>query len=918
MASTPVLRISSKGKLSYLSVDSIHQFIIDDLQWFSVEHYLLGKRFEGTSLENKIRGSKNIAEARLLSTPRYNIFVEDGRTIRRTIYGPDKNNTPKSNWTQAKKDHLMDALKAKFEQNLAIKKRLMDLEGITFKCDVMPSSMSALGITKNIYSSSLMSVRDEFLTPVYVVDDHIPQHIIDATTSVLSVPEVEFVKNISRLILWIKEIEGTTILYPEMCFDALSNILDSDFTIEDVKTNLGIFNDWSDIISNAPKFYHIIKEVQKILTSTISSTTPVDITIASSISIVIKNYRGRLQNNIYTKAASIKRSNVIIPPEYRSYRSTSIPSKVHRKHKNQVKHSFGDIAITMDTKITIDLDVEIYKDVISTYGGKIIHMGQGKGEVEFPISKMYKVEEMIYNTIEEPEKKVEAAYYFWIRRRLDFISDILKSISTLSPDINDKDVVSMKMIMKMMNFPKRKKRDVNSIVSGELKNYKIPMFVKEKLIDYLVPKSMGDIDASSGYSKCILSFDRECGWNSNHPSIEDVLPRLYDIASATLPYEKGDELAVWCFLSIIPKELKLDASNYILMAPPRGDTIQLLDLPTVGQSPPKIDRVISIAKEYIKNIKNRNMNSYTKIMERLRLTSPPKESVAKVKVKTPIDIAPPTPHLTGGLVIDSEGDLRTFTDAKWICVISNSTSLSLPSKTKSTKSEEVTRGVYERYPYSNIYAMSDRVGAYSLGDVVVSIPRDSTTGTQLSSTPSHRYVITLIAEFSSGNAKKITDTKDARRKWFSDALSKLYDVVGTDPIAFSSATLIDDYRDMIVGVTKKVPLNIYILSSSVSDVLPPITKVTPPLSSTTSTPKSVDVPPPTMVQPTMSHLTDDIERGIIYTKLFKPHHLTSDQHTSLVSFIESLDDHKRDAFISSFVKMPPAKQRSSINKYLLL
>ena len=97
-------------------------------------------------------------------------------------------------------------------------------------------------------------------------------------------------------------------------------------------------------------------------------------------------------------------------------------------------------------------------------------------------------------------------------------------------------------------------------------------------------------------------------------------------------------------------------------------------------------------------------------------------------------------------VVHLDESLTSFTEADWIGVIVDSSSMKKPEKP--TKSEKVTGVVFKSYPYADVYGSGG--GARSLGSVILKKPLDKDSRIITTSQPSHRYVATLITQLDSG------------------------------------------------------------------------------------------------------------------------------------------------------------------------
>jgi hypothetical protein len=293
-----------------------------------------------------------------------------------------------------------------------------------------------------------------------------------------------------------------------------------------------------------------------------------------------------------------------------------------------------------------------------------------------------------------------------------------------------------------------------------------------------------------------------------------------------------------------------------------------------------------------------------------------------------------------GKVIECEGNLTTFTDAKWICVVANVTSLPgahMPKKA-GTKSEVTTREVYEKYPYANVYMTPDRKSAYTPGEILTSIPRDRSTGIQLSSTVDHRYVVTLFAEFAAGGPKKITDTKQARLEWFSASTNKLSTLVKErDTIAFSHKTLMEGYREFLITLSQKIGIVIYVLSETptppstklIEVAVVEVEKVIPTVPSTIDPGSKnkgdklfsqVDWDDPHSMGTSSSRLganeDDEISRGALYIKIFRAVMDTwsPGEYSRVVDTLEHMEISARTQWLKDYSTAKKEQKKNMLTK----
>ena len=101
---------------------SPHSFVIDDIFYKSVEHYVKSQKFKDTSKENIIRNASTPWRARKMSTGRISTSIRDYVMVEREIY--DDNIYPRSDWENVKYEIYNRGINAKFSQNEDLQEKL--------------------------------------------------------------------------------------------------------------------------------------------------------------------------------------------------------------------------------------------------------------------------------------------------------------------------------------------------------------------------------------------------------------------------------------------------------------------------------------------------------------------------------------------------------------------------------------------------------------------------------------------------------------------------------------------------------------------------------------------------------------------------------------------------------------------------
>lgn len=973
---------SKDPRLGYLSNSSLHPIEIEGHTWMSVEHYLIWKMYENTNLEKEIRLSRNILKVKMLCKPkRVSEIDSDGRTIRKYTYSKGNNRSDLDKLQlEIKNKHLLSAIQAKFDQNPSIKKKLLDTHGTTIvdKCDA--SLGIALMKIRDTYIENCKSAFQGSLSKNGISSqlDDLKDPMDDDT---LNQEKKNIIDGLIRIALIIKDKEGLDNLYYEMFEDVLYNIGlgESLYSIFDTWIK-EITKDWSRVMSKTPKFYSLFKNIEKyILFKKLPGYSDEDCTSTALIlSTFIKWYQdeesGNLAKTVVSNIFILRPDNITIAAKPRKYRRLP-PGRVHheigQKTKIVFKDHYGDITIIMDPSersIVLRIDImEEYKPHIINAGGKIT----SSTTAEFHPSKLSSVEDMIYSSLTSTDEKYDMICRCWARKRISILDDVRSLVfaglqvdeKQNNADMNLKNAAKL-LGLHFLTFPAEftgTKWGPPDYIITEIKDRGMPIVLSRKLCHHLVPTSQEGrkiiIDAIlSGATKTNVMklLDKVCGWRHEDIHRKTDIPSLVcnSIFQILNSMENLDlEYQMNAFMILLPKDLRNKAQTYI------KEYSKIQKKENVTQKGE--DFVYDAAKSFILQ-HMKNGLSTTRILDRCKLFG------FKIKDSTPTDKTTSNPGSNDqtfssgaenpvvrsgakgpersnlnttpqvdsnkkipnkdetlkieGRVIECEGNILTFTDSKWLCVVANTTSLTLPKK-PGTRSEIITRCVYEKYTYSNVYAAPDRSKAYTPGEIIISLPRDRMSGIQLSSTVDHRYIITLLAEFASGGPKKITDTKQTRFNWFSDAVNKMSsELKNGDTIAFSSSSLMEGYLQILIELAKKIGIVIYILTD-LKDVLNESSHTKNAVNDTVDPVYTGLTPIPFDV----TQLDNEGTRGGLYIKLFKgidPNtqksilKLTSDQYSKIVESLEKMPPDMRKTWLIEYSKSKSSTKKNMVKNMI--
>jgi len=965
---------STDQRYGFLALDSHHPFIIEEKIWPTVLHFLLAKQFEGTILEDEIRKAKSITLAKMMTRERHAIFHEDGRLIKKTVYGANKNYQIRSDWSLVRNQYLKIALPAKFDQHPRLKKRLLETEGMSIVDPEDRELGIAIEAIRDLYlkkaRSKISSDTDRFTC--------FQAPLLDLTD--IPAQDHTLIDIIIKCAHYIKEIEGMAVGYPEMLEDVLYNLVPastSEKLIDVIKRWIEtIFPVWSETVKEIPRFEKLVLTLEKKVETEFHSSQNLysAIFIASFIRWFRLDASPQIISAILTKSKKIKKSTLVIPPRVRAYRK-NIPLVVSKRPKTRARQSlFSFKGMSPDTRIRMTernnriilqgKDIPRYKPQLIALGGR----NKTDTIVEIPRHSLRAVEEVFFGDV-PTTSKFETAYRSWWQKRAGMLLDTAYCLVRLT---NTKGITSRIMGNVITNIYGFSPNTTPVIPDPRITppvEIKLSTKVQEQISLVCTPKIP---ETKNSYGEYFKGFDDDCGWTRPKPPRR--LSRLFSDSSYLLframkniidavsnpgkglGYPPSMEIAVWAFLVVCPKHLRKDAESYtksmlkgyvedlnIKAASQHLSSLkiysnlesinELLTTAGLGNTPVFILSMMAIGmtfvthreKDFEENLKlMRGDDGALKIKEieidtvisdtPLTITKnlpekkedPPKDVSEKKDLPEKKEVPfPEEPKVEKkSKVIEVEDHLLSFKEANWILVIANATSKTNP-RSPWTKSEDQTRKVYKAYPYANVYSSQTR-GPTMLGKVIFSIPRDSTTDVKIASTPDHRYIASLISEFSAGGPKKIEDTIENRKKWFAAALLTLSQIIGDEEtVAISEASLADGYKEILEDFTKTHTYTFYIVKEK-------------------KEPSRKKVPPQKISEKFQSHtplvadkdIEDEISRGMFYIKIFEPFQLAEEDYSKLIDRLEGYTHESRKIWLENFVGSTPHEQKQDITDIL--
>lgn len=308
-------------KGGYLSAaNTSHPFTLDGKIWPSVEHYMLAKRFEGSTLEGIVHKAKTVYIARHLANPRYTLITsgESGETLKRVIkYGKDRSVDIRPDWTSQDGHVLYRATLAKFEQHPKIKKMLIATEGIEL-----------VGIVALYdYGKILSQIRYEFLNPKKPLTRSLtmprPSEDIPGDRT-LTDREINILKRIKKCMKKMASTTSSTDADVEITEDAIYNVLSGSEENSGPDKRLEVLKGirkwidnltWTEVVEKMPKF----EVLTRFILNDISYVAPSNrIKVSLTIASVFRWARVVYPSKIFQRE---KREKIYLPPIRRSYRS---------------------------------------------------------------------------------------------------------------------------------------------------------------------------------------------------------------------------------------------------------------------------------------------------------------------------------------------------------------------------------------------------------------------------------------------------------------------------------------------------------------------------------------------------------------------------------------------------------------------
>lgn len=967
MRPTIVIPSPTDTKYGFLSPSSRHSFNIEGKIWPTITHFMIAKQFEGTTLEEEVRKTDSVVLAKSMTRPRIIIVENDERVIKKIVYGSNKNYEIKSDWKNAmvQLDYLKTATSAKFDQNARLRKKLIDTEGMKIDDPNNKNYGSILEVLRDAYISEIEKKKEP---PKDVFKSLSPTECTDLK---IKNEYTELIASFFSIVRFIKEIEGADRYYVGMFEDAISNLVPWSIGVELVeKMEIWvdfIFQGWSLIAKSMPLFEILVHSLKnRVVRENFEGLDNVEnlrvaVLITSFVRWLNFDAKPDTVEKIIKNSSTIKKKTIFIPAKPRPYRK-NIPLFVSKNDKPKKGNlisfkgvsKFDRVSMTESKgKIFVSgKDSKVYETRLLELGGR------RKGDViELPLSAKAEVESLFYDSHPDYDQRVNAIYRAWCQKKVDLIVDMAAQISHLVSKPPGLRIYKIVTIMCGIH----QNADAQGLacpVDAKLimDTSKIPSKIQNFLFRSLTPLTF---PKKGSFEEICTGWDKECGWerSCSVPLVSRsftkdqcyVIKSITNIVNiATLPgkglgYPHTMEVVVWAFLSLTPKVLRKDAEKYIKLILGGYDVNLEYDKAIAYLKNSRINYNPEEIRDYMERSGMSNIPVYMLIVLAVALSFTSRREqefryrsfVLKgidrkvIEIETYCDQKEPNPVKKPakeqkddndtkildippkGIIKEISGNILKFGDATWILTIANASSKT-PFIPK-TKSEIITNAIYKKYAYANVYNSPTFRKA---GTVIFSTPKDRNLGMISASTTKHRYVATLVAEHSQGGAKKIEDTVANRKLWFTQSLEKLQETIKKgESIAISKECLEEGYTEIFKTLTEKFCYQSYIVASQ------PKKKHTVQIKkdSISDSRKDTDLGKDILEQKVddkEDQKTEEINRGILYSNLFKPHKLSAESYDKLINHLERCVPKIREDWLLKYMEATLTDQKIEINNII--
>ena len=306
--------LNDTTKVRFLSNGSNYPFVLDDKTWPTVDHYVYAKKFEGTQLEDIIRGTSTVFQAKKLATRCKYVFDTDPiaeKKIRVKGYGQQYQYRVRDDWEEMEGQILRDGINAKFVKRPSLKKKLLETKSAT----LIDASNSLTGpILEDIRQD--IQIRD------------LPFVEIEGSNKKILLSLIYLTVKISKL-------EGWDKVYKEMVEDAV-------YTLTNEKIGQAVMNTHQNYSEkrkekNMPRYNKILSNIQEQLPTNISFQTGSS-EILTSFFAWKENFSSPSDKSaLDEKLKTVKTMKISLRPGRRWYRGQVPPKIEKRKSKKKKK-----------------------------------------------------------------------------------------------------------------------------------------------------------------------------------------------------------------------------------------------------------------------------------------------------------------------------------------------------------------------------------------------------------------------------------------------------------------------------------------------------------------------------------------------------------------------------------------------------
>lgn len=248
-------------KTGFLCNNFYTYFYLDDVNWYSVEHYITAKKFQGTAFEELLRKTRTIEELRRLTKPKITTKNKKGKIYKIKTYGRGKyihhNFDISQNWKSDYINLIRKATFAKFSQNKNLQILLKKTKNYTLICK-----------TDRYLGPILEEIRDKLNNSKRIQDVKI-NWSKDYSYKKIHNDDKIIISNILNLCFKIMKFEFCGKIYHEMVTDSLINFIPNDLYYEYDNFTKQFMKDvdWTYFYTNLPNYQKLLDYIEEYISS---------------------------------------------------------------------------------------------------------------------------------------------------------------------------------------------------------------------------------------------------------------------------------------------------------------------------------------------------------------------------------------------------------------------------------------------------------------------------------------------------------------------------------------------------------------------------------------------------------------------------------------------------------------------------